>query len=304
MSERIPFPVAIDSSMRSTFVSCPQKFFRQYMQHWALKQRSIHLRAGGAFAAGLDTARKSFWEFSSTPNEAFALGAKALLREYGDAREEDIGTSPKSPDTMLLALEDYFREYGWQTDSIKPLRTASGKYAFEFTFALDIPGTRHPESGDPILYSGRFDMLGVYNNSLWVVDEKTTSQLGTTWAKQWRLRSQITGYCWAAQAYGYPVSGAFIRGVSVQKTGIKHGQAIEYRPKWQIDRWLSQLVRDTKRMVQCWEEGYWDFALDNACTDFGGCPFAEVCTSLNPDRWLSENFEKREWNPLNIVEGD
>ena len=28
------FPHAVDSTMLATFRSCPQKFFRQYVQHW------------------------------------------------------------------------------------------------------------------------------------------------------------------------------------------------------------------------------------------------------------------------------
>lgn len=296
----LEFPHAIDSSMRSAFVSCPQKFMRQYLEHWALRNRSVHLTAGGAFARGLEVARRAFWESRIGSDESLAKGALALLHEYGEP-QEDFMASAKTPDTMLIALDDYFREYGWETDSIQPLRTADGKFAFEFTFALEIPGIDHPVTGDPMLYTGRFDMLGTFNNSLWVVDEKTSSQLGPSWANQWRLRSQITGYCWAAAQYGHAVSGALIRGVSVQKSGIKHGLAIEYRPQWQIDRWLFQLKRDVTRMVSCWREGYWDFALDHACADFGGCPFVQVCTSNNPERWLSENYEKHHWNPLRNI---
>lgn len=60
MTNRRPmFPHAIDSTMLATFRSCPQKFFRQYIQHWKPKTESVHLIAGGAFAAGIEAARLS-----------------------------------------------------------------------------------------------------------------------------------------------------------------------------------------------------------------------------------------------------
>jgi hypothetical protein len=51
-------------------------------------------------------------------------------------------------------------------------------------------------------------------------------------------------------------------------------------------------------MISCWEEGYWDYALDGACTDYGGCTFVQVCKAINPDDWLPVNFEQRVWDPL------
>lgn len=295
------FPDVLDSSMRGEFVSCPQKFFRRYIQHWSPTRKSVHLRAGGAFAAALETTRRAYWEAGLSPEISIANGAGRLLREYGEASDEDLD-GPKSPQTMLIALDDYFREHGWDTDPIQPLRLPNGKLALEFSFAIPIPGTSHPQTGDPILYAGRFDMLGIFNDSLFVVDEKTTTQLGPSWSKQWTLRSQLTGYCWAARQFNHPVAGAIIRGVSVQKSGIKHATVIEYRPEWQIERWLRQLQRDVQRMIDCWRTSEWDFALDHACADFGGCPFQEVCTSNNPDRWLEANFERRVWSPLRIQE--
>ena len=29
-----PFPMAVDSTMRAAFTSCPHKYYREYFQHW------------------------------------------------------------------------------------------------------------------------------------------------------------------------------------------------------------------------------------------------------------------------------
>ena len=51
-------------------------------------------------------------------------------------------------------------------------------------------------------------------------------------------------------------------------------------------------------MVRMWEEGYWDYNLDGACTDYGGCVFVRVCKSSDPETWLPMYFEKKVWDPL------
>ena len=59
----------------------------------------------------------------------------------------------------------------------------------------------------------------------------------------------------------------------VLKTKYDFAEAITPRPQWQVDRWYYQLLADIKRMLRCYHEGYWDYSLDHACTEYGGCPF-------------------------------
>lgn len=290
------FPTAIDSTMRGAFVACPQKYFREYFQHWKPRGESVDLVAGKAFAAGIETARMAYFaDKISSPDECVGLGVQTLIKEWGDFEPPE--NHPKQLDRMIGALDEYFKQYGFATDHIQPY-FQNGKPAVEFSFALPIPNTQHPTTGAPILYTGRFDMLGLYNGSLFVVDEKTTKQLGSTWYKNWTMRSQLTGYCWAAQEYGYPVTGAIIRGISILKTKYGHAESIQYRPQWFIDRWLGQLTRDIDRMIECWKNDYWDWNLDTSCTNYGGCLFMEACNSNKPEAVLEASFIKRIWDPL------
>jgi len=132
----------------------------------------------------------------------------------------------------------------------------------------------------------------------YIYDEKTTSSLGQSWAKQWDMRSQFSGYCWAAQQYGLAPTGVIVRGISILKTKYDTMEVPTYRSPYEIDRWLDQVCRDIRGMIKCWEEGYWDFDLDHACTEYGGCAFVPVCKSPNPEPWLETYFVKRVWNPL------
>ena len=292
---RPPFPKILDSTIIATFRSCPRKFAYEYLEHWKSKTPSIHLHAGAAYAHGLETARRAYYVDGKDSATAEALGIGALFEAYGDF--ECPADSPKSAERMAGALEYYFTQYPFADDGAIPIQLPSGDRGIEFSFAEPID-ICNPETGDPLLYVGRMDMICNFAGGVFGLDDKTTSQLGASWSKQWDLRSQFTGYCWGAARGGVPLQGFLVRGVSILKTKYDTQQAITYRPQWMIDRWYAQLLKDVGRMIECWKSGYWDYSLDHACTEYSGCPFRQVCLALEPQPWLEGGFERRIWNPL------
>lgn len=289
------FPPCVDSTMLATFRSCPQKLFRMYVEHWKPKSESVHLVAGGAFASGVEAGRRAFYELGASQADAQAAGLEALIKKYGDFECPD--DSAKSLLRMCGALEFYFDEYPLGADGAVPIDLGGGRKGIEFSFAQPLP-IDHPVTGDPILYTGRADMIAEFAGGVMIFDEKTTSQLGASWAKQWDLRSQFTGYIWAAREANIKADGTIVRGVSILKTKYDTQQAITYRPAWEVDRWLTQTVRDVQRMIECWNADYWDFNLDHACSEYGGCGMTRVCKSESPETWLPMYFEQRVWDPL------
>jgi hypothetical protein len=298
------FPPIIDNTLRAAFIKCPTKAKLAYFDGLSPPTLSIHLHAGACFARGVEITRRAFHAEHLTHDEARAKGMTALIHAWGEY--EAPADHTKSMARMLSALDAYFLEYPLATDVIQPFIEANGDPAVEFTFALPLEDTDgkpilNPETGDPLIYGGRFDLLGVFNDSLFVVDEKTTSALGAQWASQWEMASQFTGYCWAAREYGYPVLGAIIRGVGLLKYETKFAQVITYRPDWRIAQWHKQLLLDIKAMIQSYQRGEWDMALDHACNDFGGCGFRNACLSPEPERWLAD-YVVRYWEPLVRIE--
>jgi hypothetical protein len=291
----IPFPEVIDNSMLSDFRSCGGKFMRTYMEHWKPSAPNVHLHAGGAFAHGLEVARRTYFAKEANAEEAVATGLRALLTAYGDFQCPD--DSAKSALRMGQALEYYFDCWPLGVDTAEPLLLPSGNRAIEFSFLepLDYP---HPETGNPLIYSGRADMLCSFSNGTWVEDDKTTGALGASWSGQWDLRSQFTGYAWAAKQAGFPVDGVLVRGVAIQKTQFKHEQYLTFRASWEIDRWLKQVHRDLDRMVASWKSGEWDWNLADACSNYGGCPFKQVCKSQHAGEWLDMYFTRKKWDPI------
>lgn len=295
MTKRAPFPTVLDSTIIAAFRSCPTKAHLEFMQHWKIKNQSVHLVAGAAYAAGLEAARAAYFVDGQSPDTAIALGLAKLIAAYGDF--ECPPESAKSLERTAGALEYYFTAYPMETDKAIPMTLPGGKRGIEFSF-LEPIDIIHPETGDPILYSGRMDMMVDFDGMHLGEDDKTTSQLGASWPRQWDLRSQFTSYVWGAGRAGIKLDGFLVRGVSILKTKYDTLQAITYRPQWMIDRWYEQLLRDAKRMIAAWEEGYFDLNLDHACAEYGGCPFRGVCQMRDPTSLLETQFERRKWDPV------
>lgn len=299
LTVRPDFPVAIDSHMRATFINCPRKFFYEDLHKLRLKgSDDIHLHAGKAYARGLEVTRFLYYTGACDAREALQHGIVAFVESWGDYQEApDI---KKSFVNMMGAVISYFTTYPLDDDPFKPLMI-NGTPMVEFSFAIPLEGTKHPQTGEPIIYFGRADMIGEYGTGgpQLVNDDKTTVALGGSWVSQWELRAQFTGYVWAARHHGIPAEGAMVRGTSILKDSYGHAQAGPlYRPQWQLDRWERQLRRDIDRMIDSWQSGEWDYNLDQTCFQyFRPCPFLTMCTNEKPEQWLGD-YEHHEWDPL------
>lgn len=292
---RAPFPTVIDSTLMAAFKSCPHKAHLEYIQHWKIRAESVHLVAGAAYASGIEAARRAFYIDGKGEADSVALGLAECLRAYGDY--QCPADSAKSAERTAGALEFYFSHYRLGQDKAVPMVLPGGASGIEFNF-LEPLEIVHPETGEPLLYSGRMDMMCEYEGMKLGEDDKTTSQLGASWPRQWDLRSQFTGYVWGAARAGIKLDGFLVRGVSILKTKYDTLEAITYRPAWMLERWYEQLHRDLRRMIASWESGYFDLNLDHACAEYGGCPFKSVCQMRDPTPLLRQQFERRRWDPV------
>lgn len=292
----LAFPLWLDSTMLSTYKSCRFKFFLEYVLNYKPKEDSVHLHAGAAFATALEAARDAFYVQGKSAPDAEALGLEGLLRHYGDF--QCPADSAKSAERMAGALEFYFDSYPLGADGAEPITLPGGKRGIEISCAEPLPVT-HPVTGDPLLYCGRLDMAAKYAQGIFVEDDKTTSALGATWSRQWDLRSQFTGYCWLLwKAAGVKPNGVLVRGIAILKTKYTTEQAITYRHDWQIEEWFNSTIATIEEMKRDWAAGYWRQALDQACNDYGGCHFRNVCLSADKRPWLEQYYERKLWNPI------
>jgi hypothetical protein len=288
----------IDSTMINCFRGCPQKFFNEYILGLRPAETSIDLHAGKVFSACLERFYRETYINGCDPTTALARAFATFNTEWGDFVIRKEG-HPKTPENMWTAVEDYVRVYPARSDSVQPYFTG-GSATFEYTFAipLDFAGfPRHPVSGDPFVYVGRFDMLGKKDGRPVVRDEKTAQRLESNWAEKWDLRSQFLGYCWALQHLGILCNTVVVRGVIITKTMVRQVEGIKIYSQHLIDLWFRQLQSDLNRLVGCWNEGYFDYNLGDTCTAYSHCPYIPLCSSTQPENWY-DSYEVRRWNPL------
>lgn len=290
------FPELIDSTMRNDFVSCEHLFELARVYGLSPLGGSVHLIAGGAFAKGVETVRKLVYRDGMNEMDAIVQGVIAAWIEYG-AFEPGDRYVHKSAERVAYALVEYFTEYPCATDKIQPYFRADGKPAIEFEFSFPLE-TKHPGTGNPLLYGGRFDMVGKYLSSLWVIDEKTATRLGPTWLRSFTLRGQLLGYTFAARSFGLPVNGFIVRGISFLRDYYGHAEVVEVVPEYRLQQWREQLEVDAERMVRAWEAGRFSFAFGEACNSYGGCPFRNLCDKQDWREWWQQYNEISYWNPL------
>lgn len=295
--EKAIFPSVIDSTIVLS-TACPVKFFYQFALGLAPVQKSIHLHAGGAFAHGVEAVRKNFYLKKMNLEDSLLEGWKEFINYWGDYEAPE--GSYKDFYNVSAALFDYFYQYNPNNDHIQPYIKNDGTPAVEFTFALPLP-INHPDTGEPLIYAGRCDMLGMYESMGCIVDEKTTYTFPVEWSRMFAMRGQFLGYTWAAQQYGFPISMCVVRGVAIQQRSIKHLEAILQFPQWQVDRWYEEMLRKVQYIVDVWKSKDFPLNYGDICSSYGGCPQLDLCISTDPEVWLP-SFATRRWNPLDKAE--
>lgn len=322
------FPEAIDSSIIASFKSCPQLFKKSYIDNWKSKEgANVHLVAGGAFAKGIETARKAFftgehevwrpavknpegqivmpadwYTIKGTPENrdyAAQAGIAALFAHYGDF--ECPPDSAKSAERTAGALEFYLASYPLNLNAGYPILLPGNRRAIEVNFVHPLP-IDHPETGNPLLYCGRSDMLCNYAGDNYVEDDKTTTSLGATWSRQWDMRGQFLGYTWGFRQQGYRIAGVLVRGVSILKTKYDTQEAICNFSEFEVNRWYVELLEWIEDMKICFTTNRWRYNLDHACAEYGGCAFKTACKQQDEKPWLEQYFERRHWDPITRLE--
>jgi hypothetical protein len=298
------FPEVIDSSMLADFKACPWKFKLTYIDEWKPKAPNTHLHAGGAFARGLEVARRSFYEQNLSAEDSVAMGGHALMQAYGDHVPQGGPKSSvhnKTAIRMLGGLDFYFEQYPLNHQTAYPILMPGGKRGIEFSFSNPIP-INHPDTGQPLMYCGRADGIFQFAGGTYIFDDKTASQLGESWAKQWKLRAQFSGYCWAAAQSGIKVDGVVVRGISFLKGGYGNVEDISFRSDYMIAAWYGEMLEWIDRMLYCYKTNRWQHTFDHACSDFGGCGFQDSCDMEDQVAWLERSHEHRHWDPITRTE--
>lgn len=299
------FPVVVDNTMRETLNRC------QKAAYWAYERglrpvgpTSIDLHAGLAFAKGLEKARSFYFDKGENAAYAIRLGVEACTEAYGDyVPPETKYPSAKTGPRMAGAVCAYFDKHPLNAE--EPVwKRREARTAIEQPFSFHT-GLRHPVTGFPLHYAGRYDYMHVRDGAVWGVENKTGKEFDAAWCNQWVLNSQITGYCWVGPKLlekhniDLPFGGVEIHGTGITTKGYNHIVLSFKREQWEIDRWFEQMTQDFAMWAIAHEDSRHSMALGHGCAQYGRpCDFAKLCSVPDPELLVEGNFVINRWNPL------
>lgn len=310
--EPLDFPHYIDSSMLTTFRACARKHYWSALRQLYPRGQSVHLIAGGAFAAAIEAARKACF---ASPNpstvhldDLLHASYPAFVSYWGSYDPGDKTT--KTFENTFNAFTHYLEMFHPGQDELQPLIRPNGEAAIEYKFAIPLDHCPHPTTHEPLIFCGRFDMIGVLpGNIITIVDEKTTSSLTFDWANHWDMRGQFLGYIWALRRQGFKCSHATINGIAILKTKQECRRAIVSYTNDLLCRWEAQLTYTIFSMIKSWQQytgaarltrDYcYQLNFGDACESYGGCAFNTLCSVTDPEPFTS-NYIRYRFNPVEL----
>jgi len=260
----------------------------------------------------MDSFRKAYYGKGLSQGEALGIAVRDCIRAYGmfEPAEGRASEEAKTWDRVAAGIISYLREWPPEEDHLRPA-IFNGEVSSEFSFAIPLP-IDHPDTGEPILYGGVFDAMMRFGETGWNkekdyshlplygYDDKTTYQMGPSWAADWVMRGQFIGYYWSARQAEFPLEGFIVRGTAFQKTQIKHQEAILYIPEWKVEQWYENLLNRIERLINIYKLGYYEKNWGDACASYGGCPYKTLCDSPSPHKWIKTHYKLRTWSPIDL----
>ena len=157
-------------------------------------------------------------------------------------------------------------------------------------------------------FIGRIDKVIKWDGCFWIVDHKTTTSLGSTFFHMAEPNFQFPGYVWAKKQLGVEVSGVIVDAILAAK-GLLPGTSKNtnltplarcdiYYKEEALQEWLESALKIQRDIGECEVSQEWYPNFD-ACTDYGGCTYRQVCKEESGirQRILDADYLIEPWNP-------
>jgi|SRR5215475_912458 len=309
---------AWDSTSLGWAKTCPRLYYYNMLCGYRPKDESVHLRFGIEYHTALEE-YDYFRAAGADHDEAEHLAVADLVERLKDYKDPDgeyakPSEKVKTKENLLRTVIWYLEEF--KNDAAQTYIKTDGKPAVEqsFRFELDFgpqatPETRHSTNkgivaDQPYILCGHLDRIVNYNDGLFIMDRKTTTQTpGPYYFKKYDPDNQMTLYAYAGQVVlRSQITGVLIDVAQVAVNGSKFVRGVSYRSPDQIEEWVRDLHVHLRTFERYAVEGYWP-QNDTACDKFGGCRFRGICSKSPSSRqmFLDNDFTQEEpWNPLKV----
>ncbi len=307
----------LDNTMLKTFQSCPLKYKTRMVDHWTGRWKSGALIFGAAVHEGL----KAWYQgdldgLSLSSRVEAAVSAIGEFPGWDGAPSDDYRTKIRAQTLMI----EYMRSYPSETFKVLkvevPFLFGIGR---KITWCPSCRFDNDPYAGgfprilcsgcgeelEEIEYGGIFDALTQFGpgsqSVLYVLEHKTTSQLGAQYFHQFYIDNQPTGYVWgASQVSGKLVGGANINAMCLTSGGkMTFAREMVSRTPSDLERWKSDIAASANLIARAQRLGHWLMHTENCMGKYGKCEFFSVHQLSNPEeqrRRLETDYIKSEWD--------
>lgn len=292
----------IDSSKLNQYQSCPRSYFFRYLLGLVPSGGNLHLAFGSAWHSALEVLYKEGIRKNKIP-----LAFSAFMETFEKMGGTTLPEHPnKNPNMALQALVSYVGTYANDLDGLTLIATETGGL-------LEIPAMDSFGKDHSITY--RFDgLFRRHDGKVVVLEHKTASRGGRTWADSWDHALQIGTYITAANQ-NYCMEGVealvYVNGTVFLKGKQDFIRVPQMRSKKQLNLWyyqicdlINRIEADTIALASYVDLPVMACFLPNtcSCTSFGGCPYDLLCqTKMNPINLTdadTADFDVSWWNPL------
>jgi len=236
-----------DASCISDYLHCPKLFYWRWVRGLVPKEEPAPL----FFGRVMHEALKVWYE----------TGDKGLaLKEFDAIPAIGIGDDRRTKEHGIVIFEEYLSRWGQESWEVLQL---------EKEFQLDMLNGKK--------YAGRLDEVVKWNGQIYVVDHKTTSQLGAYFFKGFRPSVQMDGYSYACRKIWGQCSGVVINGISIAaKPKERFGRDVSVRTPDELDRFAVQFDLWTDMIEMSLSSKVFPMFY-TACNNYGSCRYWDLC---------------------------
>jgi len=210
-------------SRLNAYLTCERYFWWEFVQNLIPKRVALPLLVGAATHQGLAT--------HYTPGTTKAQVEAAIHAEFEEVRSraaflerelEELRQQEEYTKFVVERYQEYYQQEPWQV------------------LAPEVQG--HTALGPHEFYY-RTDAVIAWRGSLYLLEHKTTSQLGANYFKKFANDGQITSYIWAVgKQLGQQPKGAVINAIVKSKNLLKveFARDVVFRPEAQVQEYMTQ----------------------------------------------------------------
>jgi hypothetical protein len=285
----------LDSTKIKAFLSCPRRYYFEYVRNWRPDYPEKHLVFGQAWHAMLELA---YIAKKDTSPLAWAQYKQSFLKIWRESfsESEELTLAPKNAESAFSALESYINLYKAEPYELLETEIGGSVLIGEHKYYYKI---------DAII---KDNMDNVH-----VLEHKTGSSEFGYWADQWYSSVQpIIYYLAGISIYGFDnFKSVIINGTFFKKSGNTHQRVVVKKDMTQLldSLWhlnaYSLSIKENHRMLETLDKGAHLLKAfpknTESCTKYNKlCPYFILCNHTGNPETIQEvpiGYVEKVWDP-------